>query len=261
MIGFDRLGKNGRFGNQMFQYAALKGIAKNNNYDFCIPSGPKTEEDFYDEENQHKLFIAFEMPDVKEVDNFSRNYLQESTYKFDKNLYENCQDNISLDGFFQTEKYFKHIEDEIRKDFTFKKDWLEPCKECFGDDEYIGLHIRRTDYVQKQSYHPLCTLDYYERALKKLPNIPVIIVSDDPEWCGNQELFKPDRFLISDSGNNIVDMCILSLCKYHVIANSSFSWWGAWLAESEKVIAPKIWFGSQANLDDSDLVPQHWERI
>ena len=89
----------------------------------------------------------------------------------------------------------------------------------------------------------------------------MIIVSDDPEWCGNQELFKPDRFLISDSGNNIVDMCILSLCKYHVIANSSFSWWGAWLAESEKVIAPKIWFGSQANLDDSDLVPQHWERI
>ena len=74
-------------------------------------------------------------------------------------------------------------------------------------------------------------------------------------------MFKPDRFLISDSGNNIVDMCILSLCKYHVIANSSFSWWGAWLAESEKVIAPKVWFGSQANLDDSDLVPQHWERI
>ena len=179
----------------------------------------------------------------------------------DKNLFENCQDNISLDGFFQTEKYFKHIENELRKDFTFKKDWLEPRKECFGDDEYIGLHIRRTDYVQKQSYHPLCTLDYYERALKKLPNIQVIIVSDDPKWCENQELFKPDRFLISDSGNNIVDMCILSLCKYHVIANSSFSWWGAWLAESEKVIAPKIWFGSQANLDDSDLVPQHWERI
>ena len=148
-----------------------------------------------------------------------------------------------------------------RKDFTFKKDWLEPCKECFGDDEYIGLHIRRTDYVQKQSYHPLCTLDYYERALKKLPNIPVIIVSDDPEWCGKQELFKPDRFLISDSDSNVVDMCILSLCKYHVIANSSFSWWGAWLANSNKVIAPKIWYGSVANLNDSDLVPQDWERI
>ena len=261
MIGFDRLGKNGRFGNQMFQYAALKGIARKNNYDFCIPSGPETEMDFYDEENQHKLFIAFEMPDANVADNFSGKCVQENAYTFDKDLFENCQDNISLYGFFQTEKYFKHIGDEIRKDFTFKKDWLQPCKECIEDNEYIGLHIRRTDYVQKQNYHPLCTLEYYEKALKKLPDTKVIIVSDDPEWCENQSLFESDRFLVSGSKNNIIDMCILSLCKYHIIANSSFSWWGAWLAESQKVIAPKIWFGSQANLDESDIVPENWERI
>ena len=261
MIGFDRLGKNGRFGNQMFQYAALKGIARKNNYDFCIPSGPETEMDFYDEENQHKLFIAFEMPDANIADNFSGKYVQENTYTFDKDLFENCQDNVSLHGFFQTEKYFKHIENEIKKDFTFKKDWLQPCKECFEDNEYIGLHIRRTDYIQKQNYHPLCTLEYYEKALRKLPDTKVIIVSDDPEWCENQSLFESDRFLVSGSKNNIIDMCILSLCKYHVIANSSFSWWGAWLAESQKVIAPKIWFGSQANLDESDIVPENWERI
>ena len=168
---------------------------------------------------------------------------------------------MNLYGFFQTEKYFKHIEDEIRKDFTFKKNILNPCKESFDGNEFIGLHIRRTDYVQKQSYHPLCTLDYYERALKELPDVPVIIVSDDPEWCGRQELFESDRFLISDSDNNIVDMCILSLCKYHIIANSSFSWWGAWLANSNKVIAPKTWYGSVANIDDSDLVPEGWKRI
>ena len=261
MIGFDRLGKNGRFGNQMFQYAALKGIARKNNYDFCIPSGPETEMDFYDEENQHKLLIAFEMPDANVADNFSGKYVQENTYTFDKDLFENCQDNVSLHGFFQTEKYFKHIENEIRKDFTFKKDWLEPCKECIEGNEYIGLHIRRTDYVQKQNYHPLCTLEYYEKALKKLPDTKVIIVSDDPEWCENQSLFESDRFLVSGSKNNIIDMCILSLCKYHVIANSSFSWWGAWLAESQKVIAPKIWFGSQANLDESDIVPKNWEMV
>ena len=261
MIGFDRLGKNGRFGNQMFQYAALKGIARKNNYDFCIPSGPETEMDFYDEENQHKLLIAFEMPDANTADNFSGKYVQENTYTFDKDLFENCQDNVSLHGFFQTEKYFKHIEDEIKKDFTFKRDWLQPCKECFEDNEYIGLHIRRTDYIQKQNYHPLCTLEYYEKALKKLPDIKVIIVSDDPEWCENQSLFESDRFLVSGSKNNIIDMCILSLCKYHVIANSSFSWWGAWLAESQKVIAPKVWFGSHANLDESDIIPENWERI
>ena len=97
--------------------------------------------------------------------------------------------------------------------------------------------------------------------MKKLPDIKVIIVSDDPEWCENQSLFESDRFLVSGSKNNIIDMCILSLCKYHVIANSSFSWWGAWLAESQKVIAPKVWFGSHANLDESDIVPENWERI
>jgi len=261
MIGFDRLGKNGRFGNQMFQYASLKGIAKKNNYDFCIPSGPKTEMDFYDEENQHKLFIAFEMPDVNVTDNFSGVYFQESMCNFDKKLFENCQDNINLYGYFQTEKYFKHIEDEIKKDFTFKMDWLEPCRDCFGGSEYIGLHIRRTDYVQKQNFHPLCTLDYYERALKELPDVPVIIVSDDPDWCKNQSLFESDRFLVSDSKNNIIDMCILSLCKYHIIANSSFSWWGAWLAESQKVIAPKIWYGPASDNDDSDIIPNKWRRI
>ena len=258
MIGFDHIGTMGRLGNQMFQYAALKGIAAHRGYEYTIPpENPRIQIDNYG------LIEAFELSDNKKIGWLNTQYdiIAEKHFHFDEDLFNTFPDGSGLYGFFQSEKYFKHIEDEIRKDFTFKKDWLEPCKECFGDDEYIGLHIRRTDYVQKQSYHPLCTLYYYERALKKLPNIQVIIVSDDPEWCENQELFKPDRFLISDSGSNIVDMCILSLCKYHVIANSSFSWWGAWLAESEKVIAPKIWFGSQANLDDSDLVPQHWERI
>ena len=260
MIGFNRLGKNGRFGNQMFQYAALKGIAKNRGYDFCIPSGPKSKDDLYDSQNQHELFIAFNL-DCKIVDQFNAPYVQESSFTFDNNLFENCQDNVNIHGFFQTKKYFKNIEDEIRNDFTFKNDIINPCKESFDGNDYIGLHIRRTDYVGKQNYHPLCTLDYYERALKKLPDVPVIIVSDDPDWCGNQNLFKSDRFLISDSDNNIIDMCILSLCKYHIIANSSFSWWGAWLSNSIKVIAPKIWYGSAANLDDRDIVPENWERI
>ena len=126
----------------------------------------------------------------------------------------------------------------------------------------IGLHIRRTDYVQKQKYHPLCTLEYYEEALNRMPkDMPVIIVSDDPEWCGKQELFASDRFLISESEDNIVDMCILSLCKKHIIANSTFSWWGAWLANSEHVIAPKTWFGPEADVNDRDLVLDHWERL
>ena len=262
MIGYNHLGKNGRFGNQMFQYAALKGIAKKNGYEFCIPPGPRQEYDFEDEENQHKLLMAFKMPNVKEVNMFAAPYKKEASSNFDKDLFENCEDNVNLYGFFQSEKYFKHIEDEIREDFTFVDDILNPCKEAFGSDEMVGLHIRRSDYLQKQDYHPLCTQEYYKEALSKFSDtIPVVIVSDDPAWCAKQELFAPDRFLISESNDNLVDMCILSLCKYHIIANSSFSWWGAWLANSERVIAPKVWYGPAANIDESDIVPETWERI
>jgi len=262
MIGHNHIGRNGRFGNQMFQYAATRGIAAKHGYDWCIPPGPKDDYGFDDEENQHKLFMAFKLSGLKSTQVFPATYRKESTFEFDTDLFENCEDNINLYGFFQTEKYFKHIEDEIRKDFTFVDDILKPCKEAFGSQELIGLHIRRTDYVQKQDYHPLCTQEYYKEALSRMPeDTTVVIVSDDPDWCAKQELFAPDRFMISESGDNIIDMCILSLCKYHIIANSTFSWWGAWLANSEKVIAPKSWFGTESDVTDVDLVPDHWERL
>jgi len=262
MIGHNHIGRNGRFGNQMFQYAATRGIAAKHGYEWCIPPGPKDDYGFDDEENQHKLFMAFKLSGLKSTQVFPATYRKESTFEFDNDLFENCEDNINLYGFFQTEKYFKHIEDEIRKDFTFVDDILKPCKEAFGSEELIGLHIRRTDYVQKQDYHPLCTQEYYKEALSRLPkDTTVVIVSDDPDWCAKQELFAPDRFMISESGDNIIDMCILSLCKYHIIANSTFSWWGAWLANSEKVIAPKSWFGPDSDATDVDLVPDHWERL
>ena len=88
MIGYNHLGKNGRFGNQMFQYAALKGIAKKNGYEFCIPPGPRQEYDFEDEENQHKLLMAFKMPNVKEVNMFAAPYRKEASANFDKDLFE-----------------------------------------------------------------------------------------------------------------------------------------------------------------------------
>ena len=123
MIGHNHLGKNGRFGNQMFQYAATRGIAAKHNYDWCIPDGPKTDEEFNDEENQHKLFMAFKMGGVRTINMHPAPYKQEGSFTFDQDLFDNCEDNINLYGYFQCEKYFKHIEDEIRKDGT-KKEYL-----------------------------------------------------------------------------------------------------------------------------------------
>ena len=131
MIGHNHLGKNGRFGNQMFQYAATKGIAANRGFDFCIPPGPENEDEFDDEENQHKLFMAFKLSSVKEVNMFPAPYREEASFTFDKDLFNNCEDNINLYGFFQSEKYFKHIENQIREDFVWRDDVWNTCKEIF----------------------------------------------------------------------------------------------------------------------------------
>jgi len=262
MIGYNHLGRNGRLGNQMFQYAALRGIAAKHGYQWCIPPSNFTVEPRAGEEKDHQLFEAFKLPSVEHVEMLGAVYLEEKSFTFDQELFETCPDNVNLYGFFQTEKYFKHIERQIREDFIFNDDIWNPCKEMFQFDDAISLHIRRSDYVQKQEFHPLCPIDYYEVALNNLPDdIPVLIFSDDTNWCKRQKIFSSDRFLISESDSNLVDLCLMTMCNYHIVANSSFSWWGAWLANGKKVIAPKVWFGPKANLDDSDLVPENWERI
>jgi hypothetical protein len=265
MIGHNHLGRNGRFGNQMFQYAATKGIAVNRGYDWCIPPGPVSDEEFTDEENQHKLFMAFKLPSVKEVNLFPAPYREEVSFTFDQDLFDNCEDNINLYGYFQSEKYFKHIEQKIREDFTWRDDVWNMCKEIFDsivpERKAISLHVRRTDHLIKPTYHPVLPLSYYDEALSKFDkDFPVLVFSDDPEWCNEQEFFSDDRFLVSEGGDNITDMCMMSMCEYQIIANSTFSWWGAWLSESENVIAPKLWFGPDGQ-DPKDIYVERWEYL
>ena len=87
-----------------------------------------------------------------------------------------------------------------------------------------------------------------------------IMFSDDPAWCHEQELFQDDRFLISDSGDNITDMCLMSMCQYQIMANSTYSWWGAWLSNSQNVIAPKLWFGPDGQ-DPKDIYVNRWRYL
>jgi hypothetical protein len=169
-------------------------------------------------------------------------------------LFLNCPDGVDLLGYYQTEKYFKHIEDEIRKDFSFDQELLDTCK-GFIEGDTISLHIRRGDYVVNPN-HPTQSLSYYSEALSRLKSdLPVIIFSDDPQWCKQQKLFDNDRFMIAEGNTTDCDLCLMSLCKYHIIANSSFSWWGAWLANSKQVIAPKNWFGGDCAKKSIDDLP------
>jgi len=282
MLAFNQIGNLGRLGNQMFEYAALRGIAAKHGYEWCIPPFNRTGIENY------SLHQCFKLESVQE-DNLNYlehyQYVQERFFHFDEELFEQCPDNVSLHGFFQSEKYFKHISDEIRKDFTFHDEHFVPCKEMMDSldgQEPIMLHVRRGDpnlvdprgfkwsYTQCGDQHPVQPLEYYEKALAEFDDEqPVVVFSDSPEWVKEQEFFSGDRFLISEpqdkyadgSFTPYADLCLMSLCSHAIIANSSLSWWGAWLINnpSKKVIAPKMWFGpAYADKNTKDLYCTDW---
>lgn len=285
MLAFNQIGNLGRLGNQMFEYAALRGIASHHQYEWCIPPFYRTGIENY------SLHNCFKLESVKETNlNYIENipYVSERFFHFDEELFEQCPDDVSLHGFFQSEKYFKHIEQEIRSDFTFHDEHLNPCKEFmkeFDGQETIMLHVRRGDpnlvdprgfkwaYVNCSDQHPVQPLEYYEKALEHFDdNQPVIVFSDSPEWVKEQEFFSDDRFFISEpqdkyedgSYTPYTDLCLMSLCSHAIIANSTMSWWGAWLINnpSKKIIAPKMWFGSAyADKDTKDLYCSNWEIV
>lgn len=254
MIGFNHLGNLGRLGNQMFQFSALKGIAEKNGYQYCFPL-------------TQDLYNGFTLETVTTLNlqliDINRPIIQEETFHFNENLFNNCPDWVSLFGYFQSEKYFDHISNTIRTDFTFKPEFLEPCKEFIKNfDNPISLHIRRTDYLTNQN-HIALPLSYYQRALEVFDSDrEVIVFSDDIDWCSEQELFDSGRFQFSESNNQYIDLCLMSLCKSHIIANSSYSWWGSYLANSQETVAPSIWFGiGNRHLKTKDIYRSHWKII
>jgi len=282
MLAFNQIGNLGRLGNQMFEYATLRGIAAKHGYSWCIPPFHVKGIENY------SLHQCFKLESVEDKNlNYIENiqYIQERFFHFDEELFENCPDKVSFHGFFQSEKYFQHISDEIRKDFTFLDEHLEPCKEFisqFDGQEPIMLHVRRGDpnlvdprgfkwaYVNCSDQHPVQSLEYYQEALKHFDDDqPVIVFSDSPEWVKQQEFFDGDRFFISEpqekygDGSYLpyVDLCLMSLCSHAIIANSTMSWWGAWLQSNpnKKIVAPKMWFGPvYADKDTTDLYLEDW---
>ena len=267
MIGINYLGKMGeRLANQMFQYAAVKGIAKNCGYEYCLP--PSRYSGLHDEWTEHQLFVPFKLQtinvlNVQYIDD-DRPVIKESGFNFDKRLFDECPDWVCIVGYFQSEKYFKNVRSELKKDFTFNDNIFDPCREAIESIERpIALHVRRTDYITNPNHNTL-SLDYYQEALKKFDsNRNVLIFSDDTEWCKKQEIFLPDRFYVSEYQGNYTDLCLMTLCDDHIIANSSFSWWGAWLGENNRVIAPSNWFSGTNNehLDTKDIISETWTVI
>ena len=260
MLSFNHIGNLGRLANQMFQYASLKGIARNCGYDFCIP--PKNIFGQIDELVRNNDFSIYDVFDLEKNNNIqiTKNpVFQEKMHNFDEKLFRTCPDNVDLFGYYQTEKYFNHIKDEIKKDFTFSNEVNSLCSDMMDTikdgRKVIALHIRRTDYTVNPN-HPVQPISYYEKALKKFDSKDrILVLSDDPKWCKEQELFADDSIMISEDNDTDIDLCLMSKCNYHIIANSSFSWWGAWLADSEHVIAPKNWFSDSCSNKSTEDIP------
>ena len=268
MITFNRIGHYGRLGNQMFQYASLMGIAKNRGFDYGIRYANKDEFAYANPlvgKEKLDLVDAFENLSAKDSTDFAPIYtLQEEKHEFDERIYDNIPDNCDLVGYFQTEKYFTKFESEIRKDFTFKKDIIKTCESIRSsidvDKPLVSIHIRRGDYTQLQDFHPLCPVGYYLDSLTIVgdDHYPVVF-SDDIEWCKNN--LNLDEAYYCDGNSQFVDMCLMSMCDSNIIANSSFSWWGAWLNNNKDktVVAPSQWFGSKlANKNTDDMYCEGW---
>ena len=176
-----------------------------------------------------------------------------------------------LDGFWQSERYFSQIRNVLLEEFQPTQNLSETNQKLLSQIENtnsISLHFRRGDYVtnkEANNYHGLINLSYYqnavERVAEKVKDPEFFVFSDDPDWV--KENFKisfPIHFISENTGSKaIFDLLLMSKCKHNIIANSSFSWWGAWLNtnEEKQVIAPKNWF-KDPSAKNVDLLPSSW---
>ena len=175
-----------------------------------------------------------------------------------------------LMGYWQSEKYFLEVAEQIREDFYFRLPLESQNTELakqINQVNAVSLHVRRGDYANNPkttATHGLCSLDYYREAIqhvaKHVQQPYFFVFSDDIAWVKSDlKIDFPCEYVVFNQGaESHNDMRLMSLCQHHIIANSSFSWWGAWLNQNADkiVVAPKRWFVNETNTED--LIPQDW---
>lgn len=268
MIGMNKLGTKGRLGNQMFQYASLVGIAKNLGYEHCIPDHSDVTW-FHKHVGDNIVTVNHHLQHLFELNHLNGRFglvdgydVDVHQHEFCEELFNECPDNASLHGHFESYKYFENAEEEVKKDFTFKESYLETA-EAFhkkhNTDNPVCLNIRRgKDFIRVQDYHAICTEEYYKGCIDDLgKDRQYIVISDDIEWC--KTIFTGSNFIFNDEEREENekahhDMCLGASCSDFIIANSTFSWWMAYLGKSKdkKVYIPDPWFGpALSHLDTS----------
>lgn len=283
----------GGLGNQLFQYATGRALAQERKEMLLLdlsylnqnPKGAYTKRVF--ELDQIK-YIA-QIADASQLKRFAgRSFLSrvlnktriKSEFTFNETTsgympqIHHLPMNILLDGYWQTEKYFNGIRGELLNEIRPSIEFTEKGKyysENIKKTNSVSIHIRRGDYIHLKNandYHVICDLDYYKNAVEILEstqiNLQYYIFSDDIEWCKTKfDFLKKVEFVKEENDKKSVqDLFLMSYCKHNIIANSSYSWWAAWLNTTQEkiVIAPAIWF-KKNNVQSPDLLPESWIKI
>jgi hypothetical protein len=269
----------GGLGNQMFQYACGRKLAISNKTELILDTTFLWKDklrnynlNMFNIKGKKVWYVGKEMLFLKaKLSGKEFVTINQQGRKFNPKLLKS-KGNLYVKGYWQSEKYFNNIRSFLLKDFDIKgkkKAVISRMLKKIKKSNSVCLHVRRGDYVTDKtvrSVHGLCSVDYYKKAINKISSKvknPVFFVfSDDPLWAEENIKSKyPMHYAGLDERNTEEeDMLLMQNCKHFIIANSSFSWWGAWLSQNKKkiVIAPKKWFVKE---DAGDLVPSKWLRV
>jgi hypothetical protein len=256
-----------QFGSQMGQYAGLYAVSKKLNFEI------KLFEEYIHLFREVKLFDAFNLDpqrcSIKDVSPIIQRYeLKESIMDSDVFSIDN-NSNWDIQGWFHLYHYWHEYRNDLIDIFRFKPEIFDIAirniENIRENESYpiVSLHVRRGDYLQVSSLN--LTLDYYNEAisifLERFPYFKVLVFSDDIEWC--KQYIVGENVFYSENNSNYVDMCMMTLCDHNIIANSTFSWWGAYLNQNlEKVvICPKNYIGPadpDAQFINNNYYPNDW---
>lgn len=261
MIVFHSLGQLGRLGNQLFQIAACLSHAKKVGEEAVFNSWP------YRDYFERKITCRTDLG-CMEINGIRHEMVHQPQIHYVP-IPQNK--NLILNGWFQSWKY---IDEELIKDYFHPNPALvSNIAILLNYNPDIAIHVRRDDYLLKPEYHNPLTMDYYKNALllmlagRDIAKLNVTIFSDDIPWCRQEfpKLNIPINFNYSQRRSDIVDLYFMAEHKHQIIANSSFSWWGAWLHrvmnysyDDQMVIAPKQWFGKAVEHDTKDIYCPGW---
>lgn len=288
----------GGLGNQLFQYACAralsistsqslkihhaKRISLNSHRDFMLSSifNIKIKKSAA---KDIKKVLGFSFPtyllDIFLIKIFShlrpQNFITDLSFNaFSKELFSMNKKHIYLLGYWQSYKYFETFFQLFKEEFCFKKEFLKKNEKNIYFNSIVlsnsvSIHFRRGDYISNSSankFHGTCSSSYYNSAIKfiikKIKKPHFFIFSDDIEWAKAQVYPLGLEITFVDNKEDYVDFWLMSLCKNNILANSTFSWWAAWLNKNKSkiVIAPKKWF-SDPSILTPDLIPSNWFRI